>query len=150
MRAAPPPVEFPLGSGRRERVVVALLYALAGAALVAWLAPRAGAQVPAWAVIGVAATAALVGWCLLSPMQGRLAWDGAGWSHLQAPGSMRRPMDAVHLQIDVGPWLLLRVQRPGHRASGWCGLSAADVGAAWHGARLALYYRPRPTLPAGL
>jgi hypothetical protein len=63
----------------------------------------------------------------------------------------------VRLQIDLGGWMLLRVEPAmpgvGLRRSAWCGIAQTDLGPAWHGVRLALHQAPmdavQPTLADG-
>ena len=130
---------------------MALLYALATAALAAWICSRTAlndrvmAIVPAAAIVG-----ACLGWQVLRPLQGRLAWDGAGWHHLSGGSAERRPLQGVQLQMDLGNWLLLRIGPTGARRAAWCGISIGDAGPSWHGLRLALYHRaPTGALAGG-
>ena len=148
MRAAPP-VEIGLGTGRRERTVVALVWAAALMALVSWGQLRGWvAYAAGWAVAG-AIVGAVFGWCIATPMQGRITWDGRAWSW-QAPHSLvRRPMGELRLMFDLGTWMLLCTDNVGWRRR-WCGISAGDAGPEWHGLQLALRNpsRPKPTEPA--
>ncbi|HSW04870.1 hypothetical protein [Aquabacterium sp.] len=150
MRAAPPPVELGLGKGRRERAVVAMLHGLAACAVTAWLLQRHGEGSPASAggavllvfLIAAASGGALLGWFVVPPLQGRLRWDGAGWSHVDEGNAAVQALKAVQLQLDLGSWVLLRAVRLDRRPALWCGVTALEAGAAWHGLRLALYHRP--------
>lgn len=140
MRNAPPAVEVTLGTGRRERGLVAGLYALAAAVLAAWVSAHLDWPLhAAWPLC--AAAGAAMGCQLVRPLRGALRWDGAGWSHLPTAGQ-QTPLDGVDLQMDLGGWLLVRT-RPTSASFGagaWCGITAREAGLAWHGLRLALYH----------
>ncbi|WP_284615567.1 hypothetical protein [Aquabacterium humicola] len=140
MRAAPPAVDIELGCGRRERAAAAALYGLAGAVIAVWLCLllERNPVLPAFA----AALAGLaVGAKILRPVCGHLRWDGAAWT-LAQPGHTPLALRRVRLQIDLGGWLLLRIEPIGPARPGWCGIAQKDIGAAWHGVRLALYQGP--------
>ena len=142
MRSTPPAVEVTLASGRREQGLVAALYAVAFALLGAWMASHAAVSAfVAWPVAGL--LGAWLGWKAVQPMGGLLRWDGKGWWHGQHAGAAH-PLHSVDLMMDLGGWMLLRARaepvsrrlRPGR----WCGIGRRDVGAGWHGLRLALYH----------
>jgi hypothetical protein len=79
----------------------------------------------------------------LRPRPHDLRWDGAQWLlDLQATGP-------VAVTIDLGPWLLLRVEGLAGQSPTWLALSRREVHGAWHGLRAALYgARPRLAAPA--
>ena len=142
MRSTPPAVEVTLAPGRREQGLVAALHALAFALVGAWMASRhAVTMLLVWPFAGV--LGAWLGRKALQPLRGTLRWDGQTWWHGPHPEAAH-PLHSVDLMMDLGGWMLLRARaepafrrlRPGR----WCGLSRRDVGAAWHGLRLALYH----------
>jgi hypothetical protein len=142
MRSTPPAVEVALAPGRRERLLVAALYAVAFALVGAWMASHGAVSVLiGWPVAGV--LGACLGWGALQPMRGTLRWDGQGWWHGQ-PSGAAHPLHSVDLMMDLGGWMLLRVRAEpvaGRLLPGrWCGVGRTEAGAGWHGLRLALYH----------
>ncbi len=144
MRSAPAVQVVASGAGVWPAVQVAL-YALTAALVSLWAALRlgggpsvaaGGASIAALAVAALAVRA-------LRPQPRDLRWDGAQWLlDLQATG-------AVAVTIDLGPWLLLRIDGPAAQRPTWLAISKRDAGGAWHGLRAALYgARPRAPLPA--
>ena len=134
MRAAPP-VQMICQAGGVGPLATGLLHVLTLSGLVAWMllpgepsrAMRTCVAVP-FAVLAVA----------LHVVAGRrrsgaatLAWDGAAW---RCGDQLVR----VSVQLDLGPWLLLRWQGDGSRAS-WLGLRLSRCGAPAHRCRAALY-----------
>ena len=113
--------------------MLALMPALAVAALVAWMLGHF--QRPAWPALLVVLPAAALAWRLARTESVTLAWDGQRWSADGRPGGLE-------LMIDLGPWMLLRLQpdEPARRAI-WIPVSVADAGAAWHALRAAVYSR---------
>ncbi len=139
-----------LGSGRRERALVAFLASLAAAALLAWLMAHQGLRPHAGVLLPGAACGAFVGWHLLRPLRGELRWDGTGWSHRAHASAPAHALRELRLQCDVGSWLLLRARGAQGAGSGWCGLTPGEAGARdWHGLRLALYHRSAPEADGG-
>ena len=131
-----------LASGRREQGGIAALYAVVFALLGGWTASHS--EVPAllaWPLAGM--LGAWAGWIAVSPMRGRLRWDGQAWWNAPHSGAAH-PLHSVDLMMDLGGWMLLRARaepRHGRWSPGrWCGIGRRDVGAAWHGLRLALYH----------
>lgn len=152
MRSTPPAVEVTLAPGRREQGLVAALYAVTFALLGAWMASHgavaAGIAGPVAGMLG-----GWLGWRCLQSMRGTLRWDGQGWWHGHPTGAAH-PLHSVNLMMDLGGWMLLRARAvptslglvPGR----WCGVASGDVGAGWHGLRLALYHArgaPAPVAP---
>ena len=130
MRAAPP-VDVPLSAARVEKAVSAALYFLAaGASTLALGLPLR------WAALA-AGCAAVFGAAAWRRARGRLRWDGAAWN-LCRPSGESVPLSDVRLQIDLGPWLLLRWRAEGGHRSAWASLRADDAAADWHGLRVAL------------
>ena len=76
-------------------------------------------------------------------MGGLLRWDGQGWWSGSDAGAAH-PLHSVDLMMDLGGWMLLRARaEPAPRwwlPGRWCSIAHRDVGAAWHGLRLALYH----------
>ena len=150
MRSAPPAVDVPLPSGRRERCLVAALHGAAAALVSAWACARwGGLELLAWPLAGIAG--AWLGFFVLAPLQGRLRWDGECWWQLPPEGPALR-LHRLDLMIDLGGWMLLRARSGGPRAwaapGRWCAVAAADVPSCWHGLRLALYHGPASPLPS--
>ncbi len=145
MRAAPP-IELMLPSGRREQAASALLFALAGGTAAYWLQalhwlwalPAAPWVLPALAAL----LAACVGRRLWRPLQGRLRWDGAGWSvapAVQAATAQVLPLGRLDLMLDLGGWMLLRGRPAAGGCARWAGVRSGEVGPVWHGLRVALF-----------
>jgi hypothetical protein len=141
MRAAPP-VDAALGGGRLERMLMVLLHALAGGVCAAWLGLHAGWQRPGWwlATLGVAAALGVLGAVLarrvLPATPGRLRWTGAQWA-LHMPGQ-ELPLQRVVVAIDVGGWMLLRLQGQDRPFVVWRVAAARSARGGWHGLRVAL------------
>ena len=129
-----PPVAVRCGGGLVWRSVQALLPTLAVGASAVWCLQRLELDIAPAA--GAALAAGLWGWWCARPHPVDLVWDGQRWT---AQGLNVVPQ----LMIDLGPWLLLRLQPAEPRASKrWVACSAAEARGAWHGLRAALYSRP--------
>lgn len=139
---APPAFEVTLHDAPAWRVVQAVLWALAGGALGAWLATRLDAS-PAGGVVlpaGLAASAlaCAIGWGLGRPQQAQLRWSGQRWELLhQGVWAAAAP----RVMIDLGDWLLLRVKTRAAPAR-WIGASQASIGPSGQLLRAALYCAP--------
>jgi hypothetical protein len=145
MRAAPA-VDAELGSGRTERMLIMGLHAAAGAAWGVWVANHAAIGAVAW-LAGLQWPAGLVGavvlgtvgrwWARRALPEGpaRLCWDGAAW---QCRTDRLVPLRRVVVALDLGSWMLLHVVPTDGSQPRWLVASAAGVGAAWHGLRVAL------------
>jgi hypothetical protein len=136
MRAAPP-VAVSCTGGRRWRLLNAVLPALAASAFAAWLLQRAGSP----SLVGALAAAAVCGgwaWRRSAATAVALAWDGQRWL---ANGTAGR----LAVMIDIGPALLLRLQREGGGGPMWVPVTAREAGTAWHALRAAVYSRPPET-----
>lgn len=156
MRAAPP-VEVQLASGRRERCILVLLHAWAGAQCGVWAALW-GELPAAWtwaAALSLAGLMAGLG-CRLGlrslPACGtaagapRLRWDGRQW-WLHAGADAQQRVQQVQVAIDLGPWLLLQLLLEPDRSTRWAVVDARSAGAAWHGLRRAvLAHAGRPSV----
>jgi len=143
MRSAPAVQVVASGAGAWPRVQI-LLYALTAGSFAMWVATGLGSRFPV--AIGCTGVACLIASALaaraLRPQPRDLRWDGAQWLlDLQ-------PTGPVAVTIDLGPWLLLRIDGlPGQRLA-WLALSKRDAGGTWHGVRAALYgARPATALP---
>jgi hypothetical protein len=141
-----PPVALVCEGGKVWHGVCAGLPALALAALVAWIAGHAGLGPTGQALAALAAAlpAAGVAWRFVAPQRCSLAWDGELW-RLGPAGDA----GYVSVMIDLGGWLLLR--HTGHGANAatvWLAVSAAAVGAAFHGLRVALQAHAAAASPA--
>ncbi len=161
MRAAPA-VEAALNVGGAERLVIALLHAVTGAALAVWVLGHleyGNTRVVVLAVLLGALVAGLFGAGLARKVLPRerscLRWDGQAWLllvpakaggraavHGTMPASLplamhEVPLNAVGISLDLGTWVLLRLQAAagGYR---WCMASANSAGQTWHGLRVAL------------
>jgi hypothetical protein len=132
MRAAPP-VSVRCSGGWPWRALQTALPTLAAAACGAWALQAV--QLPlAWA--GVLAVAeALLSWRLAVPTPVELAWDGQRWTADGQPGQL-------DVMLDVGSALLLRLRPETGRRHCWIAATAAEVGPAMHGLRVAAYHRP--------
>ena len=115
--------------------------ALAAAALLAWALGHL--QHPSWPAWLVVLPVAALAWWWARPEAVTLAWDGQQWRAGDGPGSL-------DLMIDLGPWMLLRLQSgKSARHAIWIPVSAADAGASWHALRSAVYSRaPKSTAGA--
>lgn len=157
MRAAPA-VDAALASGRIERMLIALLYGMAGVVLALWASGHAHAwsgaalPVPPWLVAAFSApVAALLGaWLarrVLPAEPARLVWDGTAWQ-LCAAGT--RPLRRLVVAIDLGSWVLLKAYPADGGAAVWRVAGAPSAGAHWHALRVALQaHAGAPQPPAG-
>jgi hypothetical protein len=138
MRAAPA-VQATLTPDRGWAAFTRGLSALALAGLAAWAAQGLGA--PGWAMVLAAVPSALVGWAMgqrfLAAPHGTLRWDGAAWSW-HAHGGPAARTGVVAVMIDLGPWMLLRLQPAGAGAI-WLPAAQDACGPAWRALRAALH-----------
>ena len=151
MRAAPA-VSAPLDDCRPERVLIALVYGISGAALAGWgVAQGSAGGEQVGPLLGLAAGFWLglkLARHLLPGQISRLQWDGQAWS-VQRHAATGQPetMLLAGLQgvFDLGPWLLLRASDGAGRQH-WLVLRERYVGAGWHLLRVALaaHSRGRP------
>lgn len=140
MRAAPV-VQAALASGRRERMFITLLHALAGAHVATWFANEA--EIPTAALFAAAAGAAAVMASLGAVLARRalpvrpahLLWDGQAW-RLQ----LGHDLQVIRLvtALDLGVWMLLKLHLAEHARPCWQVASARAAGGAWHGLRVAV------------
>ncbi|MFM7705205.1 MAG: hypothetical protein ACKO6D_09905 [Rubrivivax sp.] len=146
----PPPFEVTLHDAPAWRVVQALLWALAGAGLGAWLAsampgrdagPEARSAATAAAAGLGALVAAALGWWRGRPCSARLRWSGRRWE-LWGPAGGWQPA-ALQAMLDLGGWMLLRVRSAGG-ASRWIGAAEPAGDEAGQPLRAALYCAPCP------
>ena len=136
-------------------MVISSIHVLAAVVLVVWAGLHNGldGSVPAGmaGLAWTAAAAAFGAWQARRalPADGKtLVWDGASWAlttHASRGGApagitaaeVRVPIAQVQIALDLGAWLLLRLQAE-TGGSRWQVVRAACVGPAWHGLRLAL------------
>jgi hypothetical protein len=142
MRSAPA-VQVPApGGGAWPRIQIAL-YAVAAAQLSLWAALGLG-RGTRWSIACAAAAGLVAAWLAargLRPHPHDLRWDGAQWL------LDMQPAGPVAVTIDLGAWLLLRLDGAAAQRPTWLALSRRDVGSAWHGLRAALYgAQPRGAL----
>ena len=149
MRAAPP-VSVRCTGGSAWRGVQSVLPAVAAGAVIAWtslLATQGGDavlsdDVPLLAAGGIAALVAALAWRLCRPASAQLVWDGQQWR-----------VDGVPLvpavMVDLGVWMLLRLQLEQPRRTRWLAVGSSEAGAAWHGLRTALFMWVPPKAEAG-
>ena len=141
MRAAPA-VDAALGSGRVERMLIALLHAAAGAAFLVWVAAHAealagplSAGLP-WLVgsAGALGLGALGFWLArqaLPAEPARLCWDGTAWQlrselrselQIELRSELRNaglvPLQRVVVAMDLGAWMLLQLMPTDGKQSG--------------------------------
>ncbi len=116
--------------------------ALAAAAVAAWLlTPRwLEPRHAAMAALLAAVIAAVLAWrpSRLAPVV--LSWNGQQWAADAQVGQL-------HVMIDLGAWLLLRL-RPAQGAALWIPVTAADAGPALHALRAAVHARQPLAEPA--
>jgi hypothetical protein len=139
MRAAPA-LQLEIGRSPGWRAVQALIWALAAAALCAWLAARNGNQ----AALGLAVAwpAGLFAWWRLRGCAATLRWDGAQWHLDDVPVR-------VTVAVDLDRWLLLALRPSEGGRHQWLPATAGQAGVRWHAWRAALYSRaPEPPLAA--
>jgi hypothetical protein len=126
--SAAPAFELTLSGSATERSLVALLGAMAGAAVVAWLWSHADARTDfrahaAWAGFAIVGSAAVGGW---------IAW------FVESVGT-------VEPRLDLGHWMLLALRSP-DGALRWATIGRQRAGAAWHPLRSTLFAPARRTI----
>lgn len=143
----PPPVAVDLWNEPLWRFFCALLWAAALAASLFWLLQGWGVdqlEVARAPVLAVVVGVAWGAWRHAGVPRGRLEWSGQEWSWrlLALPEQPAQPC-APRVMIDLGSWMLLRLGVL-HAGAGpdWVAVSRPQVGAAWHGLRVALYGAP--------
>lgn len=143
MRAAPA-VQTVLAPDALWRWLMRALAATTLAGLTAWALSWAGASDPVIALAAAAAAlaGAAIGPRLMAAPAGVLRWDGTVWSW-QPQGSELAQTGALAVMIDLGPWMLLRLQPAGARAV-WLPLSQTACGPAWRALRTAAHARGAP------
>ena len=143
MRAAPA-LDANLDNAHLERAVIVTLHALAGLVWAAWGVLHASHSAPWWGqwpvFVAVALAFACLGWLLarraLPVPPGSLCWTGQHWClRLRGEQALRR----VQVTLDLGTWLLLRLQPVAGAAPRWRIARARSAGAAWHALRVALH-----------
>ncbi|MDE2082629.1 MAG: hypothetical protein KGI90_14860 [Burkholderiales bacterium] len=139
---AAPPVSVQCDGGAGWRVLQTALPALAAFALGCLAAGWAGLAPMPTLGSGLAASLvlAVIAWRQAAPRPVRLAWDGQAWS---ADGDV----GALAVMLDLGPWLLLRLDPKGGGRRRWIALAAHEAGAALQVLRAALYSRAPDATP---
>jgi hypothetical protein len=155
----PPPVAAVLHDDPLWRVARCGLPAVAVLVLLGWIAGLASESPWGWVVpVCVAVCAGLWVDRCWRPAPIELGWDGAAWQCRLASSDDRllracpvRPA----VQLDLGPWMLLRLHRLAAECRTgcprWVAVSRRGAGTAWTGLRVALYCAPLgpPTRPGG-
>ena len=159
-----PAVAAALDAQRSERVVISSVHVLAAVVVLVWAGVHAGlgGSVPA-GMAGLAFTAAAAAFGARQarralPADGKsLVWDGASWALTTRASrggarsgvtgaEIRVPILQVGIALDLGAWLLLRLQAD-TGGTRWQVVRAACAGPAWHGLRLALLTQSGPAAP---
>jgi hypothetical protein len=152
MRAAPA-LDANLDDARLERALIVTLHLLAGLAWLAWGVLHASPGAPWWGqwpmLVALALAFACLGWLLarraLPEPPGSLCWTGQRWClRWRGEQALRR----VQVTLDLGAWLLLRLQPATSAAPLWRIARAHSAGAAWHALRVALHAHAGPAQPA--
>lgn len=130
MRHAPP-VQVRC-HGRGWRLLQSLLFALALAALVAWVLLHL--EQSAWPSGPAAWLTGVIAWHVLRSAPLDLAWDGTAWLADGVTGQ-------VDLMLDAAGFMLVRWRPLQRGPARWMALSRAETGAADHALRVALYAR---------
>lgn len=134
MRGAPP-VRLVCGPDARWQAFERVLHALAAAVAGAWLGWQAGWPGSVLAIVAAAAAVTAfvwIRWRQLGEREAVLDWTGQQW---QLDGQDCRPPS---LRIDLGRWLLLRIDG-GLRARRWLAADLTQGGAPAHLVRAALH-----------
>ena len=134
---------------------MALCHALAlGAGAYALTPPLLGLDMPPWAVLAVAGSAAAIGAWSWRSVGGQLRWNGQQWHWLatSSPAASAQALTTLRVQIDLGSWVLLRWRAEAARRDTWVCLHAGDAGLRWHAMRVALVawsrHAAKPQAPA--
>ena len=151
MRAAPA-FELTSSEAAGERWLVALLLAVTGAALAAWLWSHVDARAnlrvhAAWAWFAVVATAGVagwIGWSVARPRPCKLRWQQDRWTWSDARSNIECVV-SVEPRLDLGTWILLMLRAPGD-AVRWVAIGRQRAGVAWHPLRATLFAPRRRTV----
>jgi len=96
----------------------------------------------AWlAALALSLAVAVVAWRLSRTEATHLTFGGSGWL---ADGLPVEP----ELMVDLDSAVLLRLRFGRSRRVRWLALTASEVGASWHGLRVALHARSRLPQPS--
>jgi hypothetical protein len=133
MRTAPP-VRVNVAPGGPWRLAIAGLVALCIGACTAWVLAHARVPHGHWAAVAAFAIGCAVSWRLQPSHEVLLAWDGSQWSLGSRHGRLR-------VMVDVGGWMLLRLDPAPAGARAWVAVGSARAGASWHALRAAVYSR---------
>lgn len=152
MRHGAPPFEFPVCPSRAWRAFVAALGVAAAGSIALWvgLDDLRRASVAWWAAGAAGALAcALLAGSLWPRGTSRLAFDGSAWRWLppgSAAGAEGIPV-RPGVAIDLGGFLLLKLEAPGRRAR-WLPLERRGDAPIWHAMRCALHDARDQGMPA--
>ncbi len=144
--SAAPALELTLGAAAGERWLVALLVAMTGAALAAWLWSHADARATslgahaAWAwfaVVAAAGAGGWIGWFVALPRPCTLRWQPDRWTWIDAQSNIECE-GTVEPRLDFGNWMLLALRSP-DGATRWAAIGRQRAGAAWHPLRATLF-----------
>jgi hypothetical protein len=150
--SAAPAFELTLSGSATERSLVALLGAMAGAAVVAWLWSHADARTDfrahaAWAgfaIVGSAAVGGWIAWFVAAPRPCTLRWHPDRWTWIDARSNVES-VGTVEPRLDLGHWMLLALRSP-DGALRWATIGRQRAGAAWHPLRSTLFAPARRTI----
>jgi hypothetical protein len=150
--SAAPAFELTLSGSASERSLIALLGALTGAAVAAWLWSHAEARQilrghavwTALLVVGSAGIGAWIGWFVALPRRCTLRWHSDRWTWIDAQSNVEC-VGTVEPRLDLGHWMLLALRSP-DGALRWATIGRERAGAAWHPLRSTLFAPARRPL----
>ena len=133
--SAAPAFELTVGGAAGERWLVALLVAVTGAALAAWLWSHADARASlgghaAWAwfaVVAAAGAGGWIGWLVALPRPCTLRWQPDRWTWIDAQSDIECE-GTVEPRLDLGNWMLLALRSP-DGATRWAAIGRQRAGA---------------------
>ena len=143
MRAAPA-LEATLDSARPERVLIVILHVTAGLVWVTWGVLHSAMQVGWVGLLAMHAAVGLISGGLglllarraLPVAAGRLGWTGQHWVLRQ---QVDQVLHRVQVTLDLGTWLLLRLQPTANSQPIWRIARQRTAGPTWHALRVALH-----------
>jgi hypothetical protein len=143
--SAAPAFELTSSVGAVERSMLALLAAVIGAALAAWVWSHVDARIglighAAWAWLAAVAAAGAsgrIGWAVAMPRACTLRWQQDRWTWIDARSNLEN-VGVVEPRLDLGNWMLLALRSP-DGAVRWVTVGRRRAGAAWHPLRATLF-----------
>ncbi|HEX6720621.1 MAG TPA: hypothetical protein VF107_03580 [Burkholderiaceae bacterium] len=143
--SAAPAFESTLNGGAAERSLIALLGAVTGGALGAWLWSHVDARIVlgghaalAWlVVVASAGVSGWIGWFIAVPRPCTLRWQQDRWTWIDAQSNIECA-GTVEPRLDLGNWMLLALRSP-DGALRWATVGRRRAGAAWHPLRATLF-----------